>query len=70
MRDPDLTKLFMETFHNNLSKHRTVRGAYLHTEHAWKISFGAYFYKNYESFRSAKSHYLSKQRDEVRDNSC
>ncbi len=62
MRDPHLTRLFMDTFQDKISTQRTVRSAYHHTELYWSEQFGNRFYKNYETFRSAKSQYLKKVR--------
>lgn len=62
MREQDKTKEFMRRFAANLSDKGNHVVAYVLTEDEWSNEFGGLFYKNYDSFKRAKSHYLKTYR--------
>jgi aspartate/tyrosine/aromatic aminotransferase len=62
MREPDQTREFMRRFAANLSDKGNHVVAYVLTEDEWSGEFGKKFYKNYNSFKDCKSHFLKKYR--------
>lgn len=62
MRSTDLTRDFMRRFAANLSDKGNHVVAYVLTEDEWMHEFGKRFYKNYNSFKDSKSHYLKTYR--------
>ena len=50
-------RLFMALYGAELSKHTSARLAYNYTEFVWAVEYGSNFYKNYESFKAAKSRF-------------
>lgn len=57
MRNHKEVRKFMDWFSKEIQEHDTMAEAYEHTETIWEMEFGKKFYKNYESFRAAKSHF-------------
>jgi len=62
MRDTDTTREFMRRFAANLVLYDNHITSYILTEDEWANEFGKHFYKNYESFKRSKSHYLKSHR--------
>lgn len=58
MRSPDEVRKFMGWFNEALSEYGSHRDAYDATELLWIDRHGEQCYKNYESFKAAKSYYL------------
>jgi hypothetical protein len=62
MREPDQTREFMRRFAANLSSKGNHVVAYVLTEDEWMNEYGIQFYKNYDSFKRSKSHFLKSYR--------
>jgi hypothetical protein len=70
MRETDLTREFMRRFAANLSDKGNHVVAYVLTEDEWVNEFGKLFYKNYASFRAAKTYFLKTNRMPTTKASC
>jgi hypothetical protein len=58
MRETDKTREFMRRYAANFADKGVVIVAYVLTEDEWVAEFGRLFYKNYASFRAAKTYFL------------
>lgn len=58
MRDTQQIKLFMKIYAGHLGQGCTALQAYILSEDDWERENNEKFYKNYQSFRAAKSYYL------------
>lgn len=70
MRETDKTREFMRRYAANLSDKGVAIVAYVLTEDEWVSEFGKLFYKNYASFRAAKTHFLKNNRMPTRKATC